>query len=165
MTVRKLVFPIAIALPGGSACGDESGQHEWSWNLAGLAGSELSVHWADLARMYFVAGGVAPLSIVLYVVVRSGTTIPRWLCAGHNLLLAAIVAWLWFYFLLMIPNLGAIGDVDLFFATYIVTAFFVGHCLDAVPNIDKRTTQAMVFGNAALSFYVLSELGIEHVIG
>jgi hypothetical protein len=121
-------------------------------------------HLKEMARMYFVAGGIVNLPMLLYLAIRNYKALPRLLFRGHNLLLTLIAAWLWIYFIFMIPKLGPIQDVDLFFATYIVTAFWLGHWLDALPNIDKSAIFGVVLGNAALSFYLLSIVGIDRFV-
>ncbi|HSB95045.1 MAG TPA: hypothetical protein VLC91_01250, partial [Spongiibacteraceae bacterium] len=158
------------SLPASMNLGDTNSVVQYR----GLAASDSSIffkisyalswqHTKELLRMYFVAGGLVHLSALLYILIANFKSLPKLLIARHNALLTAITAWLWFYFIFMIPKLGPVQDVDLFFATYIVTAFFLGHCIDALPHINKKRIYALIAGNAALSFYLLSVVGIDKI--
>jgi hypothetical protein len=77
-----------------------------------------------------------------------------------------IAAWSLLYPLLMIPKLGPVMDVDLFFGAYLGLAFLAGHLLDRMPSMqpgDQRRgwLLAAVLGNACVTASLLGVHGIH----
>jgi hypothetical protein len=115
-------------------------------------------HLADLAYMYHWGGGVVIPAVALLVIpfVR-GRKMLAGLREPRSYELGAIVALYWYYFLFMIPKIGPRGDVDLFFPTYLVTAFAAGTLLDQVelsPRIRVAVFSAAVGCTLAAGAYL-----------
>jgi hypothetical protein len=89
-------------------------------------------HVKDL--LYMAAFGGGPLTFVLFGL---GAWRARTLRRDARVLAGgALVAWQVYYFVFMIPKMGPLVDVDLFFTTYLTVAFMAGAMLDAaaVPH-------------------------------
>ncbi|HTV00885.1 MAG TPA: hypothetical protein VMF13_10120 [Luteitalea sp.] len=58
-----------------------------------------------------------------------------------------------FYFVFMVPRLGPVADVDLFFPTFVLIAFLAGHLLDGARDrgAHGRTVVVMAVALAALA--------------
>jgi hypothetical protein len=55
-----------------------------------------------------------------------------------------LVAWQVYYLLFMVPRLGVVEDIDLFFSTYLVLAFLAGRVLDATVAREPRVVAAVL---------------------
>jgi hypothetical protein len=89
-------------------------------------------HLKDLLYMATFGGG--PLTFIMF---GAAAWRARSLARDARVLAGAVlVAWQIYYFVFMIPKMGPLVDVDLFFTTYLTVAFMAGAMLDAagVPH-------------------------------
>ena len=123
----------------------------------------------EVAAMYFWAGGLLAPPVLLgcaAYLARAGR-LPRRLPARTSRLWAALalLAWQGFYLLFMIPKLGPVRDIDLFFAAYLTVALLAGLAADAAlpPAAAGRARVALcaaVLGSTAISSLFLMRLGL-----
>lgn len=89
-------------------------KNEYVWSLA---------HGLDVLRMAFLGAGIAPLYCFTFFAMRSTkASLP----AGLPILSWILFVWSLFYIMYMVPKLGPLRDVDLFFSIYLIFAFFSG---------------------------------------
>lgn len=119
-------------------------------------------HLADLTHMAFWGGGATALLLLLVAVLRRFMVHSTPKQPFKNLLPGLVIlAWQWFYFLFMIPKLGPVKDVDLFFTTYLVTAFFAGKLLDSgKEELTRLFSLAALLGNTVVILLYLLLWGI-----
>ena len=122
-------------------------------------------HLSHLSFMYFFGLGLVPLLSLLFIMLfysRDGlfARIPR---TRATLCLGAFVIWQVLYGLLMIPKLGPIRDIDLFFSVYLTIGFFAGllgdKLLDAArPDVASRWTECIVAASLGSNAVILTQL-------
>lgn len=100
-------------------------------------------HLADIAFMYLYGGGLFFPLLFSVAVVAGGIHFRASLFArgnrGHVLLAVALVAWHVYYLLFYVARLGPREDIDLFFLSFIVIAFFTGNLLDRLIDAGRVT--------------------------
>lgn len=122
-------------------------------------------HLSHLSFMFFFGLGPVPLLFLPVIMLfHSGdgllARIPR---TRATLCLGAFVLWQVLYSLLMIPKLGPIRDIDLFFSVYLTIGFFAGllgdKLLDAArPDVARRWTECVVAASLGSSAIILTQL-------
>lgn len=95
-----------------------------------------------------VIGSAASLAIAIYLLVRYGKYLPR--STGRNRIVPTIfIAWQLFYFIFMIPKLGPVRDLDLFFGVYLLFAMLAGSLMDAISDKEKMRAPLFIqFGSS-----------------
>jgi hypothetical protein len=142
------------------------GQSGWGTTPFFSLSYALSVeHLSHLGFMFFLGIGPVPLLSVLGLMLfysRDGLfpCIPRTLT---TVCLGAFVIWQVLYGLLMIPKLGPLRDVDLFFSVYLTIGFIAGllgdKLLDAArPDVASRWTECIVAASLGSSAVILTQL-------
>lgn len=124
-----------------------------------------STHFKELAYMAFWGNGFIPILLALtgsIVYVRKSTIGPARLLRNPKVLLATcILVWQTYYTIFMIPLLGPSRDIDLFFSSYLMTAFFAGMLWDRILegqtgwSNGRTTVIALTLGNAITLFLAL----------
>jgi hypothetical protein len=127
-----------------------------------------ATNFRRLFFIYYWAGGLSPLLILA----ACGKLFKRIsLKLFKNLTsLAVLFLFLWqaFYFVFMIPRLGAVNDIDLFFSVYITFAFFAGWMIDKllkntqpeIQSLIKNVVFAAFAGNSALAIVYFAFVGL-----
>lgn len=127
-------------------------------------------HLADLGYMYLYGGGMLfpPLLSLAAAagwvglrasIVERGTR-------GHVLLAVALVAWHVYYLLFYIARLGPREDIDLFFLSFLVIAFFTGHVVDRLIDAERLSQDiaipvvALLTGSTVMILPVLVFMGL-----
>lgn len=129
-TAARLSFP-AYA---GRAASPDSIFFSWSYALS-------PGHLWDLLLMQSLAGGVW---MPLLALTGLGLTLRRWDPAAaralrdpRTLFLVAVCVWQAGYFVRMLPLLGPIQDIDIFFSCYLTLAFTAGLLLDRAAGAPR----------------------------
>jgi len=130
----------------------------------GLAAGEHSVffgvgyalskrHLLDVAMMAFCGLGIAgmlawPLTIV--------SSLARLRDLRRNDVLAlALLGWALIYLLFMLPKLGPMQDLDLFYVSYLLVAFAVGHVVEQRYIVFKPMVLGVWLCSSLVSLFVL----------
>ena len=116
-------------------------------------------HARDMLFNAFFAGGIAGFLILAVIFVYLKTKLSGRLPAGlhdhqSNILAMAFVLWNVFYFVFMIPKLGPIADIDLFFASNLVFAIWGGVLLEKL--FDYRQLSIRARANALSAMVALN---------
>ncbi len=104
-------------------------------------------HVRDMLFNAFFSGGIAGLLILVVIFVYLKTKLSASLSAGlhdhqPNILAMAFVLWNVFYFIFMIPKLGPIADIDLFFASNLVFTIWCGVLLEKLFDYRQLSIRA-----------------------
>lgn len=108
----------------------------------------------EIVSMLAWGGGWWALPLVVVAACRAVWTSPERSRRGRVWLGAALVVSQLYYIVFMVPRLGPVGDVDLFFTTYLTLAFMAGLLLDSA-----RTSATSAWTACALSC-VLATLAV-----
>ena len=116
-------------------------------------------HARDMLFNAFFAGGIAGFLVLAVIFVYVKTKLSGRLPAGlhdhqSNILAMAFVLWNVFYFVFMIPKLGPIADIDLFFASNLVFAIWGGVLLEKL--FDYRQLSIRARANALSAMVALN---------
>lgn len=129
---------------------------------------------ANLRRIVFMsfwAGGLASIAVLAGSIIAAVKRIHRLVKVPGFLAVVAFFVWQAFYFIFMIPRLGPVDDIDLFFTVYITFAFFSGMLVDLLaaektPD-ERKFIQLVVFamftGSTAPALLRLAFLGLPAV--
>ncbi len=130
-------------------------------------------HLRDLLFMYVFGGGVAfPLMLAALALWRRPRKMRRWRIAMRDSRTAtavALVLWQAFYMLFYVARLGPQEDIDLFFSTFVVMAFFAGYLADRAIRssaMDERATSliaAWALGGTSIAVIYLLDVGMPVV--
>ena len=127
-----------------------------------------SVNLQRLSYMYFWAGGcgllLALVSMVFFFVKTRTANFKSLTFVSLGLLFL----WQLVYFMFMIPRLGAVNDIDLFFSVYLCAAFMAGWFVDELVKESMPARQLMIksamiaffTGSTTVSFLYLAILGL-----
>ncbi len=95
-------------------------------------------HLTDVAYILFFGGGAIPLILLtvgaLYHLASGVRKVVMILKDVRLWMALAIIGLHLHYLLFMIPKLGPVQDIDLYFQVFIVLSFFAGYVWDAVQN-------------------------------
>ena len=149
----------------GHAAGPDSVLFAWSYALS-------PQHLRHLGFMWHFGAGTVMLLMFL-----AGAVLLLWRYRGDMVKLLgykrswlglALIGWHLFYMLRMIPKLGPVRDIDLFFNVYLVVAFFTGLFLDRGLDPDDNRRElvtllvlAIALGSLAVSGGQLAFHGIR----
>jgi hypothetical protein len=125
---------------------------------------QYALSWSHLKEVVFIlfCGGGMVFSILLaYLLLRAGRSLAGRIGLDRTVLGLVIISWFVFYLLFMIPKLGLVRDIDLFFGCFLTFAFFAGYLLDRSDISGVPETIALVMGNAAFSIYLFSVAGVS----
>jgi len=116
-------------------------------------------HVRDIVFNSFFASGIAGFLILAVIFFYLKTKLSGRLPAGlsdHqlNILAMAFVLWNVFYFIFMIPKLGPIADIDLFFTSNLVFAIWGGVLLEKL--FDYRQTSIRARANVLSAMVALN---------
>jgi hypothetical protein len=116
-------------------------------------------HVRDMMFNSFFACGIAGFLILVVIFVYLKTKLNGNLSAGvhdhkPNVLAMAFVLWNVLYFVFMIPKLGPIADIDLFFASNLVFAIWGGVLLEKL--FDYRQLSIRIRANALSAMVALN---------
>jgi len=149
----------------GHAAGSDSVLFTWSYALSPQHLRHLGFMWhfgaGTVMLLIFLAGSV----LLLW---RHRREMVKLVSYKRSWLGLALIGWHLFYMLRMIPKLGPVRDIDLFFNVYLVIAFFAGLFLERGldPDDSRRETVTLVvlaiaLGGLAVSGSLLAFHGIR----
>ena len=128
---------------------------------------------ANFVRMFndfFWAGGIVSILILIGTIFYR-VFFKKSLLRNRNLLfLLLMVLWQIFYYIFMVPRLGALQDIDLFFTVYLAFAFIAGLLCDEVVNQLSDERQQLLklgvfsffLGNASCLILYLAFVGVPY---
>jgi hypothetical protein len=155
----------AFKLYRGQAAGPDSMLFTWSYALSSQHLRHLGFMWhfgaGTVMLLMFLAGSV----LLLW---RHRRELVKLVSYKRSWLGLALIGWHLFYMLRMVPKLGPVRDIDLFFNVYLVIAFFAGLFLERGLDSDdsRRETVTLVvlaiaLGGLAVSGSFLAFHGIR----
>ena len=130
-------------------------------------------HFDDLFYMLLWSGSIV-VGIILTIGVWYLTKIrgvwKRFVASPRAHILTMIFLWQLYYFIFMIPRLGAKTDIDLFFSFYICISFIAGYIWDFIKKqtqLDSRIDDVVIpaiVANAIVTLFFLLAAGIPDIV-
>lgn len=156
------IFSFFIALLKDLPLGEKNTLHE---AYRGLSAGNHSIffsldyvfsikHLREVLQMLF--GGVGLVAMCLLPIAGAKMLWRRADWTRNDVLALIVFCWSLAYVLLMLPRLGPVKDIDLFFPCYLLFAFIIGRQVEVYPRIPRFPLLAVWLSGSIISvFYLL----------
>lgn len=102
---------------------------------------------------YHWAGGFASVAILFFVLLKKNFLTKEILLKKNVLYLLIFFVWQIFYFIFMVPRLGAYQDIDLFFTVYLIITFIAGDFADLSTDSNQNADSSLI-KHRVVSFFL-----------